>query len=245
MAKPSLADLLSGTAAGIVSTPAETAGSTSPVAVTTPATGGEPIRRRKPPTESETRAQARRLIVRSFVRAFFTPGDTFMSAAASYRVVSPGVTDATARQEGYRMTHDEDVKEEVTRQLRAIDKAADLDDQWVYDRWRAIANANVFDYMSINADGVADFTGLDPLKLTMEQQLVIEEVRVDPKTGRVTNLKLTNKNQAVANVAKARQMIDGKRDLGMVDLAARITERMNKAAKRIGRIIDHDSGEPV
>lgn len=141
------------------------------------------------------------------------------------------------------MTNDEDVKEEVRRQLRAIDKAADLDDQWVYDRWRAIANANVFDYMTVSAEGVAEFTNLDPARLTPEQQMVIEEIRLDAKTGRIVNFKLASKNQAVANVARARQMIDGKRDPGMVDLAARITEKMNKAAARVGRVLDHDSGE--
>lgn len=191
------------------------------------------------------RAQARRLAVRTFVRAMLTPGDTFNNAGASFRAVNPHATKSASRQGGWRMMLEEDVKEEMQRQLRAIDKAADLDDQWVYDRWRAIANANVFDYVSITPDGQVDFKNLDPQHLTPEQQMAIEEIRVDPRTGRITNLKLASKNVAIANVARARQMIDGKRDLGMVDLAARITERMNKAAKRVGRTFDNDSGQQV
>jgi terminase small subunit-like protein len=191
------------------------------------------------------RAQARRLMIRAFVKSFLTIGeDTFNNAAASYRACFPNANANTSKVEGWRMMEEPDVKEEMERQLRAIDKAADLDDQWVYDRWRAIANANIFDYMSVTAEGIADFTTLDPTKLTLEQQLCIEEIHLD-KSGRITKLKLASKNQAVANVARARQMIDGKRDLGAVDLAQRITERMNRAAARIGRVFDNDTGQQV
>jgi hypothetical protein len=182
------------------------------------------------------------MMVRTFVRAFLAIGtDTFRNAAASYRAVYPNANLNTSRQEGWRLMDDEDTKEEMERQLRAIDKAADLDDQWVYDRWRAIANANIFDYMDIDANGVADFSKLDPRRLTPEQQLCIEEVQLD-KQGRVVKFKLASKNQAVANVARARQMIDGKRDLAAVDLAKTITERMNRAAARVGRVFDNDTG---
>jgi len=184
--------------------------------------------------------------VRNFVRMFLTPGDTFMNAAECYRRVNPDCTDSKqASQEGWRLTQDQDVKDEYARQLRAIDKAADMDDQWVYDRWRAIANANIFDYIKVDPEtGVVDYTNLDPNRLTPEQQMCIREIRVDPKTGRLTNLKLANIDQAVANVARARQMIDGKRDPGQVDLAQRITERMNRAAARVGRTFD-ESGNQV
>lgn len=191
--------------------------------------------------------QARRLVVRAFVRAYLAQEtDTFLNAAASYRKVRPDCpTDEAAHQGGWRMTQDEDVKEEMQRQLRAIDKAADLDDQWVYDRWRAIANANIFDYIRISQDGVVEFIELDPAKLTLEQQLCIQEIQIDVKTGRIKAIKLPDKNQAVANVARARQMIDGKRDASAVDLAKTITERMNKAAARVGRTFENDTGEQV
>ncbi len=184
-------------------------------------------------------------MVRTFVRAFLTPGDTFNNAGAAYRKIHPDVTDASSHTCGWRMFDQADVKEEMQRQLRAIDKAADLDDQWVYDRWRAIANANIFDYIRISADGVVEFIELDPAKLTLEQQLCIQEIQIDVKTGRIKAIKLPDKNQAVANVAKARQMIDGKRDLAAVDLAKTITERMNRAAARVGRTFENDTGDQV
>lgn len=194
------------------------------------------------------RAQARRLAVRTFVRAFLTPGDTFNNAGAAYRKIHPDASDTSCYQGGWRMFEQDDVKEEMQRQLRAIDKAADLDDQWVYDRWRAIANANIFDYIRISADGVVEFIELDPTKLTIEQQLCIQEIQIDVRTGRIKAIKLPDKNQAVANVAKARQMIDGKRDASAVDLAKTITERMNRAALRrpdVHRLFDNDTGEQV
>lgn len=254
MAKPKLRDLLKGTTGSPVAVEAAAVSSpvvpgSSPPAAQLPTdkatAGGAPIRQRRPPTDAEVRAQARRLAVRTFVRAFLTPGDSFNNAGAAYRKIHPEASDSAAWQGGWRMFEHEDVKEEMQRQLRAIDKAADLDDQWVYDRWRAIANANIFDYVRISADGVVEFIELDPAKLTLEQQLCIQEIQIDVRTGRIKAIKLPDKNQAVANVAKARQMIDGKRDLGAVDLAARITERMNKAAARVGRVFDHDSGEQV
>lgn len=253
MAKPKLSDLLKGATGGVAGTasPVEPVapGSTPPAAASVaPTAGGVPIRPpRRPPSEEEIRAQTKKLLVRNFVRLFLTPGDTFMNAAECYRRVNPDCTNGTqAKQEGWRLTQDQDVRDEYARQLRAIDKAADLDDQWVYDRWRAIANANIFDYIKVDPlTGVVDYSNLDPSRLTPEQQLCIREVRIDPKTGRLTNLKLANIDQAVANVAKARQMIEGKRDLGMVDLAQRITERMNKAAARIGRTFDNDTGSLV
>jgi hypothetical protein len=183
-------------------------------------------------------------MVRTFVRAFLALGEpTFMNASACYRLINPDCTPTQANQEGWRMTQDQDVRDEYAKQLRAIDKAADMDDQWVYDRWRAIANATIFDYLDVK-DGVAVFK-LDPLHLTPEQKMAIEEIKVDPKTGAITHFKLASKNQAIANVARARQMIDGKRDPGMVDLAQRITERMNKAAARVGRTFDNDTGSLV
>lgn len=256
MAKPKLSDLLKGATGGssgpLPQTPVEPVapGSAPPVVTPSakmiPAAGGVPIRpARRVPTQEEIRAQTKRLLIRNFVRMFLTPGDTFMNASECYRRVNPDADDATAKREGWRLTQDQDVKDEYARQLRAIDKAADLDDQWVYDRWRAIANASIFDYIKVDPDtGVVDYSNLDPSRLTPEQQMCIREIRIDPRTGRLVNLKLASVDMAVANVAKARQMIAGKRDLAQVDLAQRITERMNRAAKRIGRTFD-ESGEQV
>lgn len=140
------------------------------------------------------------------------------------------------------MLQQDDVKAEMSRQLRAIDKAADLDDQWVYDRWRMIANANIVDYLAFDDKGRAQFD-LQPDKLTLEQQLVIREVRIDPRTGKVTRVKLASIDEAVANVARARQMIHGKRDLSSVDLAQRIAKRMQQAAKKLGRTFDEEGNE--
>jgi hypothetical protein len=188
-------------------------------------------------SKEELYVRARKLQVREFVRAFLNPGPGFMSPANAYRVIRPDVKNHA--QEGFKYVQEEDVREEMARQLRAIDKAADMDDQWVYDRWRAMANANVFDYGTfdpVTRTFVLD--KLDPASLTPEQQMVIREIQVDPKTGVVKKIKLANLESTVANVARARQMIDGKRDTGAVDLAQRITERMNRAAKRLGRTFD-------
>jgi hypothetical protein len=188
--------------------------------------------------------------VRSFVRAYLSQGaPTFMNAAACYRTVKPDCpSEEAAYQGGWRMTQEDDVKDEMKRQLRAIDKAADLDDQWVYDRWRAIANANIFDYIRIGKDGVVEFNDLDPEKMTAEQQLCIQEIQIDVRTGRIKAIKLPDKNVAVAYVARARQMIDGKRDLAAVDLAKTLTERMNRAAARrpdVHRTFDNDTGDQL
>lgn len=253
MAKPKLSDLLKGTTGSPVAVEMAAVSSSvvpasvPPAAIDPPAkaAGGPPIRQRRPPTDAEVRAQGRRLAVRTFVRAFLTPGDSFNNAAAAYRKIHPDATDASSHTGGWRMFDNEDVKEEMQRQLRAIDKAADLDDQWVFERWRAIANANIFDYIRISADGVVEFIELDPSKLTIQQQLCIQEIQIDVRTGRIKAIKLPDKNQAVANVAKARQMIEGKRDASAVDLAQRITERMNKAAARVGRVFDNDTGDQL
>lgn len=258
MAKLKLHDLLRGATGGLgepSTAPVDPVAPGSPppaVAETAPVTpkaaaGGVAIRPRRPPSPEEIRAQTKRLMVRKFVRDFLAMGEpTFMNAAECYRRINPDCTSNTqAHQEGWRLTQDQDVRDEYAKQLRAIDKAADLDDQWVYDRWRAIAEADIFDYCQIDADGVVHFDNLNPAKLTKEQRFAIQEIQIDLKTGRIKNLKLASKNTAVANVARARQMIDGKRDASMVDLAQRITERMNRAAARVGRVIDHDTGEQV
>lgn len=197
--------------------------------------------------EQEVRERARRLEVRTFVRSMLTPGPGFMNARVAYHTVRPEVTEATAKNQGYEWLHSEDVKDEMRRQLRAIDKAADLDDQWVYDRWRAIANANLFDYLHVDATGKVTWM-VDTKDLTPEQQLVIREIEIDPKTNTVRRVKLANIDQAVLNVAKARQMVDGNRDAGAVDLAQRLTDRMERAKKRVpqlGRVFDNETGERI
>lgn len=251
MAKPKLSDLLKGTTGmGEPSAPVDPVvpGSPPPAVPAVPAAGGGVIRPRRVPTESEMKAQARRLVVRGFVRAFLSMGsDSFGNAAASFRAVFPDTSASVSKVEGHRLAEAEDTKEEMARQLRGIDRASDLNDQWVYDRWRAIADTDIFDLCKIDADGVVHFDNLDPTKLTKEQRFAIQEIQVDQRTGRIKSLKLANKNIAVANVARARQMIDGKRDPGMVDLAKTITERMNRAASRrpeMGRLFNND-GEQV
>lgn len=200
---------------------------------------GGPVSNRR--IKQDPHIQARRLMVRTFVRYFLKPGETFMNGAAALRKIKPDV--ANPANAAYMLVQDEDVKTEMQRQLRAIDKAADMDDQWVYDRWRAIANANIFDYCTVGPTGKLDFSGLDPAKLTLEQQVVIREIRTDPKTQKVVGIKLANIDRAVENVARARQMIEGNRDAATVDLAQRLTDRMSKAAKRIGLTIDNETGE--
>jgi hypothetical protein len=201
----------------------------------------------KQETEEELRARGRRLRVRTFVRSMLTQGPGFMNARVAYHAIQPDVTDGTAKNEGYNLLQAEDVRDEMRRQLRAIDKAADLDDQWVYDRWRAIANGNLCDYMHIDHTGKVTWK-VDSNDLTSEQQMVLREIEIDTKTGLVRRVKLANIDQAVLNVAKARQMVDGNRDAGAVDLAQRLTDRMNRAQKRLprlARVFDNDTGEQV
>jgi hypothetical protein len=171
------------------------------------------------------------LVARTFARYFLTPGPTFMNATAAYLEINPNVTQGSAWTLGSNMLKEPRVIEAIEAQLKAIDKAADLDEQWVYDRWRAIANANIFDYITVQTDGTVDFKNFDPAHLTLDQQLAIREVKIDPKTGRVCAFKLASVDQAVLNVARARGVIDSKREAGSADRASKITERMNRAAK--------------
>lgn len=201
----------------------------------------------KQESEAELRARARRLRVRTFVRSMLTAGPTFMNARVAYHTIQPDAADSTARNEGYLLLQADDVKDELRRQLRAIDKAADLDDQWVYDRWRAIANGDLFNYLHIDASGKVTWK-IDSNDLSEEQRMVIREIEIDPKTNTVRRVKLANIDQAVLNVAKARQMVDGNRDAGAVDLAQRLTERMERAKKRnpsLARVFDNETGERI
>lgn len=200
-----------------------------------------------PPPESppaiDTQELRRALFVRRFVTEYLKNG---MNGALAYRTVRPGeVSNSSSAQRACELLECEDVHKELARQLKGIFTNADLDEDWVYRQWRSMAHSNIFDYVQVDpVTGKVLRFKLNPDELTLEQQLNIRRLRVDPETRLIVDIQLIDRKSAVDSVAKARKLFREVDSEALGDLAKEITERMQIASKKV-RTFDHDTGEEV
>lgn len=239
--KPSLAALIEAQAAGPRKPGMKSAATKQPRRIVPPVPT-------VPPAEQALRVEiverpaelVRELLVRRFVTAYLRE---HLNAAAALRSVRPDVKKRYSKQLAYELLQCDDVRAELFRQLKGISDNADLDEDWVYRRWRAMANSNILDYVTIDpATGAVTFN-LDKHQLTLEQQLNIRRLKLDPKTSRIVDLELIDCKSVVDSIAKARRLFRELDDETTESLAREITERMQSASKRIPRTFDHDLAE--
>lgn len=193
-----------------------------------------------PANAEQTRALGRKLMVRRFVTAYIKHD---MDGAKAYREINPNAAQNSSWSRASELIQQDDVRAELARQLQGLFRHADMDEDWVFRQWRAMAFSDIFDYMDIDADGKVTWK-LDPEKLTQEQRLNIRGIKVDPKTGKVVELRLVDRQGAVESVAQARKLYSVLQDTGLKDLVKEITERMQAASKHV-RTFDHDTGEEI
>lgn len=194
------------------------------------------------PKARTTAAQLEALRIRQFITALLKPENKY-NAAAAYRSISPNCTPGSARTMAIKMLAREDVLDELDRQLKTITAAADLNEEWVYRQWRAIANADVFDLLNINEEGVCKGFIHHPDDWSKEQRLTVRRITFHPD-GRLRELQLVDREKAVELVARARRMfMYDEAGNAITDMANLITQRMQAAAKRTGRTFDAQTGE--
>lgn len=192
-----------------------------------------------------TQEQARKIMIRRFVTAYLRPENMFNGTAA-YLAIHPGVAENTAASNAWKLLRNTEVRQELARQAKAIEQHADLDEAYIMAQYRAMAEANVFDYVDIDpTTGTVKFTRLSADLLTKEQQLAIRELKIDPETGKVANIKLTDRKGAVDMMARVRKLIGVEADESTAGLAEKITRRMQAASKRLGRTFDGKTGEEL
>lgn len=196
-----------------------------------------------PPSAPDTRRMARALFVRRFVTEYLRNN---MNASAAVRELRPDVSQKTSWTMGCELLQEEDVRTELHRQLRGIFRHEDMNEEWVYRHWRAMANSNIFDYVTVDSTtGKASAFRLSADELTLEQQLNVRELKFDKETRQVTGIKLVDREGTIANVAKAQRLFRELEDESLATLAKDITELMQKASKRIPRTFDNDTGEEI
>lgn len=196
-----------------------------------------------PPAAPSTREMTRTLLVRRFVTAYLRNN---MNASAAVREIRPDVSQKTSWTMGCELLQEEDVRTELHRQLRGIFEHTDMNEEWVYRHWRSMANSNIFDYLTIDSTtGKATGFRLSADDLTLEQQLNVRELKLDKDTRQVTSIKLVDREGTLANIAKALRMFKELEDESLATLAQDITERMQKASKRIPHTFDHETGEEI
>lgn len=239
MPKPSLAELIAAQAAG---TPKSRRRRSAPPPVD--AAKGEAVKQAPALADKRPAELARALFVRRFVSAYLKHN---MNAAQALRSVRKDVTKRSSRELAHRLLESDDARAELLRQLRGLSTHADLDEEWVYAQWRAMADANIFDYI----DSIDPKTGIVTLKLdkdrlTLEQQLAIRRLKFDVK-GRVADLELVDRSRAVDSVARARQMFRELEDESDEGITKLITERMQKASKLLPppRTFDGTTGKEI
>lgn len=193
-----------------------------------------------PPADIDAQKIRRPLLVRRFVTELLKNG---WDGAAAYREANGKDVKGCAVR-ACELLKCEDVRTELHRQLQGIITNADLDEDYVYRQYRAMANSNIFDYFVFNKDGSIKELNLDPEKLTLEQQLNVREMKWSPITGKLVSFKLVDRKGSVDSIAKARKMFMGLDDAGLHDIAKEITERMQKASKQV-RTFDNATGEEI
>lgn len=211
------------------------------------ATAGQEPTAPAPPAPSapreDTKKTLRALTVRRFVTELLRPENRYNASQAYMKVVAhEGTNERSARANAVRYLAEEDVLAELDRQLKGIDASADLNEDYVYRHWRAIAQANIFQVLEINKDGVCTGFKTAPEDWSLEQQLSVTQISFHDN-GKLKAIRLVDRQRAIENIAKARKMfVYDDSGTAVADMAKLITERMAAAAKRTGRTFDHETG---
>lgn len=199
------------------------------------------------PALPDKRSELRReIFVRRFVTEYLRH---HMEAAPAYQAARAPVVvkPSSAAANAYRLLQCDDVKAELQRQLAPIIEELKLDQEWVKRQWAAMAEANIFDYVTVNARGGATEYRLDRSKLTLPQQQNVQGLRFD-KNGTVTHIQLVSRADTVMQIARANKMYSEIDNEDLSALAKEITDRMQRASKMLPhqpRTFDGKTGEEI
>lgn len=197
------------------------------------------------PEEIKTRLQ--RLKIQRFVTVLLSPECNHNATQAYLRTyASADCTVESAAANASRLLSNAEVLAEMKRQLTGIEAHADLDEDYVYRHWRAIAESDVFSVFKFDATMRCVGFHVHPDEMTKEQRLAIREITFD-RDGRVKGVKLVDREKAVELIAKARKMFTPETESGtaITDMAKMLRERLAAAYKRTGRVFDGLTGEQV
>lgn len=185
---------------------------------------------------------ARALLVRRFVTELIRLN---FRAAPAFRAVRGDVSKKSSRQLASQLLQAQDVRDELHRQLSSIAKDADLDESWVKQYYRAIAEVSALDVVKIDKSGnVVEFT-LD--QLTQLQRRCVRGLRFSAQTGKVIGFDLPSLKETIDSVAKLNKLFSTLEDeVAGKQFADEITRRMQHASRRVPpALLDHSDEDEI
>jgi hypothetical protein len=183
-----------------------------------------------------------RLRAKMFARAYIATGFDAPAALMATKG-DKQLTEAGARNISYRYLQSKTVQEELGKQLRAIDVAAQTDAEYLFRSMRSIVDANLFDYGLKIVNGRGTWDTLNSEALTPDQKANLREIQFYPR-GKIKSIKLASRDRALDMLNRAKNLY-GERGTEAGDLATKLRERMLAAAKRVPALIDGNTGEPI
>lgn len=186
--------------------------------------------------EESARRMAQRLKARIFVKAYIDSG---FNATEAARVMDPA--GKAPHGVGFRLLRTPEVREELHRQLKAIDVAGNTDAEYLFRTMRSIADASLFDYGIEIINGRGDFTNFKPELLTPDQRANIRKLTFWD-SGFVRSIELANREAAVNMLNKCKNMYGDRPETNSVT-ADTLRQRMERAAKRVPALIEGTAEE--
>lgn len=190
----------------------------------------------QPGPEDTARSMAARLQARMFVKAYIESG---FNATEACRIMDPGLRAPHAV--GHRLVKTPEVRDELYRQLKAIDVAGNTDAEYLFRTMRSMADASLFDYGIQIIDGRGDFTQFKPELLTPDQRANIRKLTFY-ENGFVRSVELASREVAVNMLNKCKNMY-GDRPVTDTVTADALRQRMERAAKRVPALIEGTAEE--
>jgi hypothetical protein len=184
-----------------------------------------------------------RLRAKMFARAYIQLGFDAPGALLATKGASQQFTPAGARNISYRYLQSKTVQEELGKQLRAIDVAAQTDHEYLFRAMRSIVDSSLFDYGLKIQKGKGDFSELSSDNLTPDQKANLREITFH-EDGTIKSIKLASRDRALDMLNRAKNLY-GERNEGAQVIAERLRERMATAAKRVPALIDGATGETI
>jgi hypothetical protein len=181
-----------------------------------------------------------RLRAKMFARAYVQLGFNATEAMTTLKGGQP-LSRNQAQNTAYRYLQSKTVQEELYKQLRAIDVAAQTDHEYLFRAMRSIVDSSLFDYGLRISDGRGDFSQLNSEALTPDQKANLREITFH-EDGRIKSIKLASRDRALDMLNRAKNLY-GERNEGAQVLAERLRERMAAASKRVPALIDGVTGE--
>lgn len=199
-----------------------------------------------PTRQSEVR---RDIFARKFITAWIANEFDGVAAYMETRLSQESIKPASAAVKTWELFQLPVVREEMRRQLAPIIKQMGLNENWVLDQWRAMAEADIFDYVKVGQDGKVTEFNLNPENLTKAQRQNIQTLKWD-KDGKLTHIGLVSRTEVVANVARANKMFrDLLKEEDVTDAVKAIVEQMQRASKMLppppGRLFDAATGKEI